>query len=159
MKLKLLVDIKAKKVVYAEADNNVKDILICLRLSFPLGTIVNPLKEISMVGSIGSLYKSTQNLLDAYRQPYHSEKSGGFVKELVTYMVMDNLEIRLMSTKDFVTLFNNLRAKKEVTELGEMVVDFGKDEEFVSHRHHYPSTHHASPSDRPLAVKSPLIGQ
>ena len=53
---------------------------------------------------------------------------GGFVKELVTYMVMDNSEFRPMSTKDFVTLFNHLRLEKEVTELEEMVVDFGMDE-------------------------------
>ncbi|TXG49698.1 hypothetical protein EZV62_025573 [Acer yangbiense] len=48
--------------------------------------------------------------------------------KLVTYMVMDNSEFRPMSTKDFVTLFNNLRLEKEVTELEEMVVDFGTDE-------------------------------
>lgn len=32
----------------------------------------------------------------------------GFVKELVTYMTMDNLEFWPMSTKDFVTLFKKL---------------------------------------------------
>ncbi|TXG49704.1 hypothetical protein EZV62_025579 [Acer yangbiense] len=70
--------------------------------SFYFGDAINPLKEISMVGSLGNLYDSIENLPDAYWQPYHSKKP--------------------MSTKDFVTLFNNLRAEKEVTELEEMVV-------------------------------------
>ena len=60
------------------------------------------------------------------KSPFNIE--GGFVKESVSYIVMDNLEFSSISSKHIVTLFNNLRVEKEVTELQEMVVDLGEEE-------------------------------
>ncbi|KAI9157038.1 hypothetical protein LWI28_015907 [Acer negundo] len=61
MKLKLFVDIKAKKVLFAEAGKDFIDFLIYL-LSLPLGTVVSLLKEENMMESLGSLCESVKNL-------------------------------------------------------------------------------------------------
>ena len=74
MKLKLVVDTKAKKVLFAEAGKDFIDILICLPshilmcdlFSFPVSTAVRLLKEKNMVGFLGDLYGSIENLPDAY---------------------------------------------------------------------------------------------
>lgn len=52
---------------------------------------------------------------------------GGFVKGVVTYMVMDNLEVRPMSTISSITLLNKFNIK-DVTGLEEKVVKLGMDE-------------------------------
>ncbi|PWA38452.1 hypothetical protein CTI12_AA581220 [Artemisia annua] len=53
--------------------------------------------------------------------------SGGYVKEVVTYMVMDNLMLKPMSTISSITLINSFRVK-DLSQLEEKVVSFGKDE-------------------------------
>ena len=50
--------------------------------------------------------------------------NGGFVKGLVTYMVMDNLEVTPMSTISCISLINKLNVQ-ELGALEERVVDFG----------------------------------
>ncbi|KAJ0101353.1 hypothetical protein Patl1_06278 [Pistacia atlantica] len=52
---------------------------------------------------------------------------GGFVKGVVTYMVMDNLELQPMSTISSITLLNRFNVK-DVGSLEEKVVDFGVEE-------------------------------
>ncbi|KAI3461378.1 hypothetical protein Pfo_018041 [Paulownia fortunei] len=52
---------------------------------------------------------------------------GGFVKGVVTYMVMDDLVVTPLSTIVSITLLNKFNVK-EVSALEEKVVDFGKDE-------------------------------
>ncbi|KAH7841747.1 hypothetical protein Vadar_033802 [Vaccinium darrowii] len=63
--LKLLVDTKAKRVIFAEAGKDFVDFLFNL-LHLPLATVVSLLTEQTMVGSLGKLYKSIQNLSETY---------------------------------------------------------------------------------------------
>ncbi|KAD2805079.1 hypothetical protein R6Q59_029619 [Mikania micrantha] len=52
---------------------------------------------------------------------------GGFVKEVVTYMVMDDLVVKPMSTISSITLINKFGVK-DLSQLEEKTVSFGKDE-------------------------------
>ncbi|XP_039136355.1 uncharacterized protein LOC120273717 [Dioscorea cayenensis subsp. rotundata] len=68
MALKLLIDTKANRVLFAEAGKEVVDFLFGL-LALPLGSIVKLLSKDQMLGSIGSLYSSLENLDSTYIQP------------------------------------------------------------------------------------------
>ncbi|KAL5733329.1 hypothetical protein ACOSQ2_033021 [Xanthoceras sorbifolium] len=58
-----------------------------------------------------------------------SISSGGFVKELVTYMVTDNLELKPMSAANVVALFiKSSVTVKEMSELEVKVVYFGTED-------------------------------
>ncbi|EEF30404.1 conserved hypothetical protein [Ricinus communis] len=175
--LKLLVDTKNNKVLFAEAGKDYVDFLFNL-LSLPLGTVIKLLEKHTMVGCLGNLYQSIEDLSESYLQPdldkdsilnpkaplsvteapllicdddesligniymcpsYHSYvvhdpklsclqcrrkmtnevpfvdpvptgqesfDEAGFVKGVVTYMVMDNLEVKPMSTISSITLLN-----------------------------------------------------
>ncbi|KAI3520034.1 hypothetical protein L1887_09255 [Cichorium endivia] len=190
--LKLLIDTKTKKVLFAEANKEFVDFLFHI-LSLPVGTVIRLLTKNSMVGSLGKLYDSIENLSDTYMQPNQSKDSvlnpktvnyganvpfllttandpmtlriyrcpshanyvsddttaqcpscrstinsqlnyvrgtgavtgtgegGGFVKEVVTYMVMDDLEVKPMSTISSITMLNKFNVK-EVGGLQEKVV-------------------------------------
>ncbi|CAL4958293.1 unnamed protein product [Urochloa decumbens] len=65
LSMKLLVDTKAGRVLYAEAGKDVVDFLFSL-LTLPVGTVVKILSKDSMVGSVGNLYGSVENLDDIY---------------------------------------------------------------------------------------------
>ncbi|XP_060206473.1 uncharacterized protein LOC132634201 [Lycium barbarum] len=52
----------------------------------------------------------------------------GFVKEMVTYMVMDDLVVKPMSTISSISLLLNTINVKDVGVLREEVVDFGMEE-------------------------------
>ncbi|KAF7027988.1 hypothetical protein CFC21_039969 [Triticum aestivum] len=65
MTMKLLVDTKAQRVVYAEAGKDVVDFLFSL-LTLPVGTVVKLLGTDTMVGSVGNLYGSVEKLDDTY---------------------------------------------------------------------------------------------
>ncbi|XP_056169055.1 uncharacterized protein LOC115662783 [Syzygium oleosum] len=56
-----------------------------------------------------------------------SNSKGGFVQGVVTYMVMDDLEVKPMSTISSITLFNEFNVK-EIGLLEEKVVSLGIDE-------------------------------
>ena len=56
-----------------------------------------------------------------------SSSEGGYVKGVVTYMVMDDLEVKPMSTISSITLLNKFNVK-EVRSLEEKVVELGMDE-------------------------------
>ncbi|MED6223775.1 hypothetical protein PIB30_077365 [Stylosanthes scabra] len=160
--MKLLIDIKGKKVLFAEASKEVVDFLLNL-LQLPLGAVVKLLTEKSMVGCIGNLYKSVEDLGDTFLQPDLSRdvllnptfpssstavssllltssstpakgrvplpvsSGSGFVQEVVTYMVMDDLVIQPMSTISSITLLNKFNVK-EVGALQEKVVHLGMNE-------------------------------
>ncbi|KAK8671686.1 hypothetical protein V6N13_038273 [Hibiscus sabdariffa] len=192
LSLKLLVDIKSNKVLFAEAGKDFIDFLFNL-LFLPVGTVIKLLKTNSMVGSLGSLYKSIESLSETYMQPnqkdsllnpraftsassvplllpydvagkvymcrhYHHNvaddpcavcphckelmskevpvvapdvgrevSDGGFVKGVVTYMVMDDLAVKPMSTISSITMLNKFNVK-EVGALQEKVVHFGMGE-------------------------------
>ncbi|XP_050211884.1 uncharacterized protein LOC126662040 [Mercurialis annua] len=197
MKLKLLIDKKAQKVLFAEASKGFVDFLFSL-MSLPLGNIIRVLTKSNMVGCLGNLYESIETLSYSYLQPSQhkdfilkskspllpvdtplllpdtnsghpkmyicdtpnhcyvtfepdtpcptcktlmnyeptfisseSDKQvtakygeGGFVKDVVTYMVMDDLEVKPICTVSSITLINTFG----ITDLGslqEKVVDFG----------------------------------
>ncbi|KAK9913404.1 hypothetical protein M0R45_037222 [Rubus argutus] len=195
--LKLLIDTKAGKVLYAEASKEVVDFLFTL-LSLPVGTVIRLLTKNGMVGCLGKLYESAEELSDTYLQPnlnkdsllkpkatgaganilhltydnskakqfylcthctrHISDGSGlscprcrnhkmatevtyvsksaatgvvsseeGFVKGVVTYMVMDNLEVKPMSTISSILVLNKFNVKK-VGALEEKVVNLGMEE-------------------------------
>ncbi|KAF8397550.1 hypothetical protein HHK36_016468 [Tetracentron sinense] len=195
LSLKLLIDKKAQKVLFAEADKDFVDFLFSL-LSLPLGTVVRLHKSHGMEGCLPNLYESVENLSNTYMQPnqnkdcllnpksatsvsqqialllpsdastprkYHicrscynhvtdnpgidcpdcgSEMSfqvtkvapnasstgeGGYVKGVVTYMVMDHLVVTPMSTISSITLLNKLNVK-DLSALEEVDVDFGMEQ-------------------------------
>ncbi|KAM5556249.1 hypothetical protein ABKV19_023906 [Rosa sericea] len=66
--LKLLVDTKRQKVLFAEAGKDFVDFLFNL-LSLSVGTVIRLLSKDGMVGSFGKLYESVENLNDTYMQP------------------------------------------------------------------------------------------
>ncbi|XP_058182423.1 uncharacterized protein LOC131300540 [Rhododendron vialii] len=71
--LKLLVDTKNNRVLFAEARKDFVDFLFTLP-SLPIGTIVRLLTAKSMVGCLGNLYDSVENLSDTYMQPNQSKE-------------------------------------------------------------------------------------
>lgn len=74
LSLKLLVDKKVTRVVFAEGGKSFVDFLFNL-LSLPIGTVIKALKNGSMVGCIGNLYGSLENLNEAYMQPNQNKGS------------------------------------------------------------------------------------
>ncbi|KAG8046056.1 hypothetical protein GUJ93_ZPchr0008g11962 [Zizania palustris] len=83
LSMKLLVDTKAQRVLYAEAGKDVVDFLFSL-LTLPVGTVVKVLSKDSMVGSIGKLYGSVEKLDATYVRSADARNvllapAGGFV--------------------------------------------------------------------------------
>ena len=70
--MKLLIDTKGERVLFAEASKEVVDFLFHL-LCLPLGTVVRLLSKNGMVGSLGNLYASVENLNHAYMHPNHDK--------------------------------------------------------------------------------------
>ncbi|KAL8257588.1 hypothetical protein R6Q59_029629 [Mikania micrantha] len=68
-----------------------------------------------------------KEVLSAETKEADEKKKGGFVKEVVTYMVMDDLEVKPMSTISSITLINKFGVK-DMSQLEEKTVSFGKDE-------------------------------
>ncbi|XP_014512015.1 uncharacterized protein LOC106770736 [Vigna radiata var. radiata] len=66
--LKLLIDAKREKVLFAEASKAVIDFLFNL-LCLPIGTVIRILNKNQMVGSLANLYESVENLDETYMQP------------------------------------------------------------------------------------------
>ncbi|XP_010089370.2 uncharacterized protein LOC21384148 isoform X3 [Morus notabilis] len=66
--LKLLIDSKEKRVLFAEAAKDFVDFLFTL-LSLPVGTVIRLLSTNGMVGTLGKLYQSFESLSDTYIQP------------------------------------------------------------------------------------------
>ncbi|WVY95333.1 hypothetical protein V8G54_034421 [Vigna mungo] len=194
----MLIDTKREKVLFAETSKSVVDFLFNL-LCLPIGTVIRILNKNEMVGSLGNLYESVENLDETYMQPdqhkdillkpsvpMSSRISGllplvndndsssnnstdvfyrcrnhdgyvtcdnntrcptcrtsmnskmtfvgkkvaneiyadnsGFVKEVITYMVMDDLGIQPLSIISSLTLLNKFNVK-EVSVLQEKVVE------------------------------------
>lgn len=63
--LKLLIDKKANKVIFAEAGKAFVDILLYI-LSLPLATAISILTDEYMVGCLGDLYESIGKLGQSY---------------------------------------------------------------------------------------------
>jgi len=74
LKLKLLIDTRENKVLFAEAGKDVVDFLFSL-LALPIGTTIKILTEESMVGCISNLYKSIESLDQTYIVPNQNKSS------------------------------------------------------------------------------------
>ncbi|CAO2161095.1 unnamed protein product [Urochloa humidicola] len=69
LRMKLLIDTKANRVLFAEADRDIVDFLFSLHLALPVATIVKMLGKGSMPGSFGNLHGSVENLDCTYVLP------------------------------------------------------------------------------------------
>ncbi|MCD7458018.1 hypothetical protein HAX54_036951 [Datura stramonium] len=67
LSMKLLIDAKAGKVLFAEAEKDCVDFLFHI-LSLPVATVISLLKEKGMIGCLHNLYESVENLDDTYIQ-------------------------------------------------------------------------------------------
>ncbi|CAN1364902.1 hypothetical protein LINPERPRIM_LOCUS45327 [Linum perenne] len=171
--LKLLIDKQTRKVVYAEAGKEFVDFILTI-LSLPLGTVTSLLSINNMIGCIGSLYHSVQNLESSYiiesptqnrtsilnptelylptknttllpsygpsgtrlfytcptsekhdklvtadrqaicpycKQQMNTCREERFVKGAASYMIMDNLEVKAMSTVSIMAAFSRVSLK------------------------------------------------
>ncbi|KAB1217972.1 hypothetical protein CJ030_MR3G014618 [Morella rubra] len=197
MSLKLLIDTRVNRVLFAEAGKDFVDFLFTL-LSLPVGTVIRLIANHGMVGSLGNLYGSIENLSQTYLQPNQDKEAllkpkapisaggvpllisqdesqcqklymcpnphrnvaddpnsvcpqcrsrmsneipyvartwaekassddGGYVKGVVTYMVMDDLVVRPMSTISSITMLNKFNIT-DVASLEEREVNVGMTE-------------------------------
>ncbi|KAJ6900465.1 hypothetical protein NC652_026548 [Populus alba x Populus x berolinensis] len=74
MSLKLLIDSKHNRVVFAEAGKDFVDFLLSL-LALPVGTIIRLLTKSTMIGCIANLYGSIEKLDESYMQPNQNKDS------------------------------------------------------------------------------------
>ncbi|XP_071937646.1 uncharacterized protein [Coffea arabica] len=70
--LKLLIDTKSRKVLFAEANKSTVDFLFHV-LSLPVGTVIRLLGKQGMVGCLANLYESIESLNETYIQPNQSK--------------------------------------------------------------------------------------
>ncbi|XP_059458471.1 uncharacterized protein LOC132188079 [Corylus avellana] len=150
--LKLVVDKKKQRVLFAEAEKEFVDFLFTI-FSLPVGTVTMLLKEEGTVGCLPSLYKSVENLSVACFQPDQNKdfllkprvvipglkaplllpndefisREVGYVKGMVSYMVMDDLEVKPMSTDSSFTLLREFNVKA-AGDIEKKVVNLGMDE-------------------------------
>ncbi|KAL6626767.1 hypothetical protein ACP70R_030493 [Stipagrostis hirtigluma subsp. patula] len=80
LRMKLLVDTRARRVLFAEAGKDVVDFLFFL-LALPVATVAALVGEESVAGSVGSLYASVQRLDGAYVLP--GADKGAILRPLV----------------------------------------------------------------------------
>ncbi|KAK1256613.1 hypothetical protein QJS04_geneDACA024451 [Acorus gramineus] len=66
--LKLFVDTRSNKVLFAEAGNEMADFFFGL-LALPVGSVVKLLSKECIIGSLGELYGSLESLSATYIQP------------------------------------------------------------------------------------------
>ena len=72
VKLKLIIDKRANKVLFAEAEKDFVDILFNL-LYMPFGSVTRLLRDAGMVGCTGNLYQSIRNLSEALLTTNHNK--------------------------------------------------------------------------------------
>ncbi|WKA00865.1 hypothetical protein VitviT2T_019184 [Vitis vinifera] len=145
MNLKLLINKKVDKVVFAEAENDFIDFLFNL-LTLPIGTIVSFLPK---ENSLRDLHESINKLEEAYLldqsndsflklktpaytflpffNPYSSRSHSHKQDNLVTYMVADDLSVTPKSMTSTMALFKKYNIQ-EVGVLEEKVVSIGLEE-------------------------------
>ncbi|KAL2485647.1 Protein of unknown function (DUF674) [Abeliophyllum distichum] len=195
--LKLLIDMKSKRVLFAEAGKDFVDFIFHI-LAMPFATAIRLLGKQGMVGCLSNLYDSVENLNDSYIQkgqnkdillkpntanpmtsvpllllndkttannfyrcwncsgyvtdeptatcpscrrlmnkdltyvapPHVNENSnddGGFVKGVVTYMVMDDLKVKPVSPISSITLLSQFNIK-DIGALHEKEIKVGMNE-------------------------------
>ncbi|CAN0898018.1 hypothetical protein LINGRAHAP2_LOCUS19464 [Linum grandiflorum] len=172
--LKLYIDKKSNKVVFADAGKDFVDFLFSI-LSLPMGTrtMIKLLSQDQILGCMGNLYRSIEDLddsgppttnkfyrcsngnctgnyvTDIYGQtcPYpfcrnsmsiavtfkgsdsvKNMNEGGLVKgDQISYMVMDDLDVKPLSLITIATLLNKFNIL-QCSSLEEKVVEIGMDE-------------------------------
>lgn len=82
--LKLLIDSKHNRVVFAEAGKDFVDFLLSL-LALPVGTVIRLLTKSTMIGCISNLYGSLEKLDESYLQPDQNKDS--ILKPTITTQV------------------------------------------------------------------------
>lgn len=143
--LKLQVHTRTNRVVCAEAEKDVADLLFSFG-NIPLGAAATLLGRGSM-GSFGNLSQSLGGLNASYiidqdardallaptgrglllLAPGASSSSGGFVRGAVTYTVMDDLTVTPMSVISLATILKNNKIK-DIGHLEERTVLVGPTE-------------------------------
>ncbi|MBA0678901.1 hypothetical protein Goari_020219 [Gossypium aridum] len=164
--LKLLVNVKCQRVLFAEANKDFIDFLFNI-MALPIGTIVSLLNKEGMVGSLSvndirpgfgpspcpsyiaedpeavcpncrskmshqaKLVKTNQktysNSLSSSSSSPNEEGERGYVKGVVTYMVIDDLMEKPMSTISSLALLNSFNVK-DIEALQEKTIKIGMDE-------------------------------
>ncbi|KAH0461698.1 hypothetical protein IEQ34_009273 [Dendrobium chrysotoxum] len=97
--LKLLIDARSDKVLFGEAGKDFVDFMFSL-LTLPLGSVIKLLSPSTMIGSIGKLYQSVENLNEIYLVA-NREKSSLLQPKLSTLYVTNHL---LLDTETSVEL-------------------------------------------------------
>ncbi|VAH74207.1 unnamed protein product [Triticum turgidum subsp. durum] len=140
LSMKLLVNSKSQRVLYAEAGKDVVDFLFSL-LTLPLGTakapqttlqifrcigtyVPNCRSYVTMVsgttcGSCGARMTTQAQLVGSVGgagSPAAAAGAAGFVQRIVTYTVMDDLKIAPMSTISGITILNTFG----ITDIGSL---------------------------------------
>ncbi|PON83656.1 hypothetical protein TorRG33x02_204620 [Trema orientale] len=80
--LDLVFDTKTKKILYAEAKKDFIDFLVSL-LTLPAATVIGLLTKstnIGMVGCLGSLYTSIENMSEIYLQPKYKKDKDSILR-------------------------------------------------------------------------------
>ncbi|XVE99460.1 hypothetical protein REPUB_Repub03eG0199700 [Reevesia pubescens] len=116
--LKLLVDVRGQKVLFAEAEDPKATCPMCRNtMNSQVQLVETDQKKAS---------SSTYSL---------SEGEGGYVRGVVTYMVTDDLMVKPMSAISSIALLNRLNVK-DVEALEEKTINFGMDEavKLLKHR-------------------------
>ncbi|MBA0571268.1 hypothetical protein Golob_004851 [Gossypium lobatum] len=81
--LKLLVDSTSQRVLFAESGKDFVDFMFNI-LSLPIGSVIKLLTKEQMVGSLGNLYGSLENMNDTY---IHSpENKDTLLKPIVPFV-------------------------------------------------------------------------
>ncbi|KAK3232226.1 hypothetical protein Dsin_004107 [Dipteronia sinensis] len=72
LRLKLFIDTEAKKVLFAEAGNDIVDYLFYF-LSLPVGSVVRLLREKGVAGCLADLYESFENLDETLHKKWQKQ--------------------------------------------------------------------------------------
>ncbi|MBA0813752.1 hypothetical protein Gohar_027576 [Gossypium harknessii] len=136
--LKLLVDSMSQRVLFAEAGKDFVDFVFNI-LSFPVGTptanqdtLLKPIASIK-AAIVPPLLPTTESSksIEIYRcrNTYHRSScslhvEGGYVKGVITYMIMDDLVVRPMLSISCITLLNKFNIK-DIGVLEEKTIDVG----------------------------------
>ncbi|KAF4362975.1 hypothetical protein F8388_020491 [Cannabis sativa] len=121
--LKLLIDSKGQRVLFAEAGKDFADFLFTL-LSLPVGTVIRLLSTNGMVGSIGNLYESFENLSSTYIQPNvnkdiilkPSNSALGGAETLLLFLTNDDAASSLAAKKVYVCPFQHNCNQRHVSD-------------------------------------------
>ncbi|KAK0593522.1 hypothetical protein LWI29_038007 [Acer saccharum] len=106
LKLKLFIDTKSNKVLFAEAGKDFVDFIFYF-ISLPVSTVVRLLNKKSQVGCLDDLYAGIENLSDTYMQKDRNKECLLNPKGLISCNEIPCLLSDLKSSKVFSCYFCN----------------------------------------------------